>query len=288
MSLYKYVRADRIDILKNRSIRFTPQSDLNDAFEMRPYFETVLDKEETGVQLEKTFYAPDSDSELPEGISSVSFAEIKAGLADSGKTHAEYLNTAIEGAAAFLREQITPSYRKDYYDNINATYGVLCLTERPDNLLMWGHYADGHRGFVIEFDDNHPFFHHESEVMPGCGFLRKVQYSRDRPNFKKFTDITFIEMLFAKSEDWQYEHEWRIANLLQEADLIQDHLDIGKLHFFNLPPDCIKGVIFGCKMPSEKHDCITNYIRSDPEYSGIKLSNAVINERTYDLDLIAI
>jgi hypothetical protein len=29
--------------------------------------------------------------------------------------------------------------------------GILSLTERPDNLLMWGHYASSHTGICLEF-----------------------------------------------------------------------------------------------------------------------------------------
>jgi hypothetical protein len=29
--------------------------------------------------------------------------------------------------------------------------GILCLTETPDNHLMWVHYAAGHAGFVVGF-----------------------------------------------------------------------------------------------------------------------------------------
>ncbi|EPJ44297.1 MAG: hypothetical protein OFPII_35920 [Osedax symbiont Rs1] len=37
-------------------------------------------------------------------------------------------------------------------------YGILSMTERIDNLLMWSHYADSHTGFVIGFDPSHDFF----------------------------------------------------------------------------------------------------------------------------------
>ena len=35
--------------------------------------------------------------------------------------------------------------------------GVLCLTERPDNHMMWVNYARNHTGFVIGFDLASPF-----------------------------------------------------------------------------------------------------------------------------------
>ena len=32
-------------------------------------------------------------------------------------------------------------------------YGILCLTKRPESLVMWAHYAEAHRGFILELGD---------------------------------------------------------------------------------------------------------------------------------------
>jgi hypothetical protein len=37
----------------------------------------------------------------------------------------------------------------------NETYGVLCCTELECDLVMWSHYAQQHKGFVMEFDWTH-------------------------------------------------------------------------------------------------------------------------------------
>jgi len=50
--------------------------------------------------------------------------------------------------------------------------GMLCLSGKWDNTLMWSHYADDHRGFMIEFSGEDPFFNF------GFG---KVVYSAERP-----------------------------------------------------------------------------------------------------------
>ncbi len=92
-------------------------------------------------------------------------------------------------------------------------------------------------------------------------------------------------MLFTKSKDWQYEREWRIANHLAEADRLENHPKLGKLHFFNLPPDCIKGIIFGCQMTIEDREYLANLTVSDARYNSIRLSHAVMSESTYNLDL---
>jgi Protein of unknown function (DUF2971) len=57
--------------------------------------------------------------------------------------------------------------------------GVLCLTERPDNHLMWVHYAHNHTGFVLGFDAHAPFFREDQRV------LRKVVYQKGPKVFRK-------------------------------------------------------------------------------------------------------
>ena len=266
MSLYKYVEAARVDILQNGYIRFTPQSGLNDAFEMRPFFDSD--------HLSKTPL-------LGEG-------EITMTPTTPGSANSEHMDVMLYSFAGLLfNGQMDQNFREEYDVKINAAYGVLCLTERPDNLLMWGHYADGHRGFVIEFDENHPFFNQKSDAIPNCGTLQKVEYSKHRPSIKMAIDIRFIQALFTKSEDWQYEREWRIVRLLHEADEVKEHPTTkARLHFFNFPPDCIKRVIFGCKMPAEARQNILDIVKSDARYNAIELSRAVINERAYNLDII--
>ena len=36
--------------------------------------------------------------------------------------------------------------------------GIFSLSKVPDNILMWSHYADSHKGIVLEFDSNHAYF----------------------------------------------------------------------------------------------------------------------------------
>ena len=35
---------------------------------------------------------------------------------------------------------------------------VLCFSEINDDILMWSHYSDGHRGFCLKFDTSYPPF----------------------------------------------------------------------------------------------------------------------------------
>lgn len=42
MTLYKYLSFERVDVLRDREIRFTQAAALNDPFELKPYFESFF------------------------------------------------------------------------------------------------------------------------------------------------------------------------------------------------------------------------------------------------------
>jgi len=54
--------------------------------------------------------------------------------------------------------------------------GILSLAEHPDNLLMWFALSANHTGFVIEFDETHPFFTSaDTNLKESCLILQKVE-----------------------------------------------------------------------------------------------------------------
>lgn len=92
---------------------------------------------------------------------------------------------------------------------------VCSFSERVDSLLMWGHYADSHSGFCIEYclSDLAPSHELRRNLYP-------VYYSRelfDATQYlaKMITDNQYnyhygIIASSQKSEDWSYEKEWRL------------------------------------------------------------------------------
>ena len=91
--------------------------------------------------------------------------------------------------------------------------GITCLSEVPDSLLMWSHYANNHRGFCVS--DNLlalnqklqfsaiPVLYTQERVC-----LRSIPLDQDALN--KETMSLFIQSLTSKSPEWSYEKEWRI------------------------------------------------------------------------------
>lgn len=63
------------------------------------------------------------------------------------------LNDPFEMTPAARTTRSRSKQNEAYFD-----YAVFSLSETKNNLLMWSHYADEHKGIVIEFDFNKPIF----------------------------------------------------------------------------------------------------------------------------------
>lgn len=97
------------------------------------------------------------------------------------------------------------------FESMRSNMGIACLSEFDNSLLMWAHYADNHRGICVEYD--------LMEINKQLNFTPvPIIYSNDRVCFNDLNPETaendmlalFLRSITSKSEDWSYEHEWRI------------------------------------------------------------------------------
>jgi hypothetical protein len=94
-------------------------------------------------------------------------------------------------------------YEGGWGDNAPSV-GLLSLSEKRDDILMWSFYADWHRGICMGF-----------RVDPACPFfsrIREVLYRDDMPGSgeRRASQTKFLARYLAKSRAWQHEREWRI------------------------------------------------------------------------------
>lgn len=116
--------------------------------------------------------------------------------------------------------------------------GVACFAETATDLLMWGHYADGHRGFCLGFDATvHPFSTARQVVyraeLPRVDAVRLLLRDRDDEYDQQVAEA----MLLTKAACWNYEREWRV--LLKEANcpLIYRDCTLTSVHLGAQMPD---------------------------------------------------
>jgi len=144
-------------------------------------------------------------------------------------------------------------------------YGILSLTDNPYSFEMWCHYANGHKGFLIEFnieDKSKPLL----KLNEGINLkVYKVKYVKDYSinidrlekgtnsiPFNKIRDSIFLR----KSKHWKYEREYRIIRDLVECETYKPRKNRlsyrnDKIYLFPISLDCISSIIFGVYTPKE-------------------------------------
>ncbi len=273
--LFKYFNYTRaLEILKSRAIRLTQPSDFNDPFELHPEFQLMSQEDiaELPPALDEHGNAiPGARLLTPEALSRM-FAAIAPHLARMAPIHQQH-----PGATFSLDNN---SVGRDYYDQ---HFGILSLTETPDNLLMWSHYGDEHRGVVFGFDETHAFFQ-GAEIVAGLSRLNTVEYSQKRPVLSPSTRDN-PKVFLRKSTEWAYEREWRLIRPLGEAADIKPREGLLPVCLFEFPHDAIKMVITGSQMIQSQYQELCNFCATTPTLAQAPIHHILLSKEHYELEV---
>lgn len=91
--------------------------------------------------------------------------------------------------------------------------GITCLSEAPESILMWSHYANNHRGICVSYNLLALNQKLQFSAVPVLYTQDRVclhSISLDQDKLSKETMSLFIKSITSKSTDWSYEKEWRI------------------------------------------------------------------------------
>lgn len=100
---------------------------------------------------------------------------------------------------------------------LDESHGLLCMSTTWQEPLLWGHYADKHKGICLGFD-----------VNPAQWL--DVIYAEHRPTLETY-GVRFVEDLSeenlenvarTKGQDWKYEAEMRTFVELKAPDLVTE------------------------------------------------------------------
>ena len=152
---------------------------------------------------------------------------------------------------------------------LNETFKIGCLATSPKNRLMWSHYADGHKGFCIEYD----FKNAPKDLLP-----LPVIYSQKRPlipwemaldqsaETKSKCILQMIIGLLTKDKEWEYEDEWRLLLSSSENSNI------------NIP---ISAIYLGAKINKENKKIVVEICNRQ----NIPLNQMIIDRGQYELHI---
>jgi hypothetical protein len=229
------------EIFRNKEIFLSSPVQLNDPFECRPYITWYRSSRKI-----QDYFLRQVEKRYPYANRATRRQELR-NAKDRFKSNAE-------------------SFIKNAYEDFMRTTGLYCLSQINNDLLMWSHYSDGHKGVVLEFDttkENTLFW----EAL-------EVHYSKEYPvvNIMEIGEPEeYRKLLLTKFIQWEYEKEWRIIRTPGEGGS-------GKYRF---APELLTGVVMGASIKSENKEKILGWVKDFP--SEITLYQAKLDETKYNL-----
>lgn len=140
-----------------------------------------------------------------------------------------------------LKQDITINAYDNLYNSINKEKRVACFSRNNNVYLMWSHYADGHRGFCLEFNSKYPPFDRAKDVtyQETHIFIEMEEIFSGKLNLNKY--------LNEKTKSWKYEKEMRIIEKNEKVEYDKHALN---------------AIYFGLNMPEAHKKIIASIIKN--------------------------
>ena len=301
--LWKYIGLDRagelrLPLLGSCEFKITQPCDLNDPFEVKPF--VLIDqysaedwviarrraresgmfmKEPSDDNVERLFLSTIPARRFDEKSSPTLWpARIPELREEPFQTIAE----VDEFRARKLRDKVEQL--------LNETIGIFSMTEDPEQLVMWTHYAAEHRGIAVGFDRAHPSFQ-------SAGLLARVEYADSRipissvggfirvagHEFKEGKPLP-VETLLRKHPAWDYEREWRLIVPLSRATATESEADGITIYLFRFQEEAIRALIVGARVTREKAIEIRQRLSATGRWTHLRVLHAQLSNERFTLE----
>lgn len=137
-------------------------------------------------------------------------------------------------------------------------FGIVSYSETENNILLWSHYSDNHKGMCLVFD--------VPDILSKD--IYKVDYEDLICPIEFKQDVEILGVLKTKSKAWSYEKEHRQI------------FKIGERHYYY--PNILKEIIFGCQASLKDIEMVVKICESIYENKLI-FSKMFIQEDTFNL-----
>jgi hypothetical protein len=183
---YKHVgsSSNTLNIIKEGTLRFTKPKNFNDPFDCQFGFDPDYFASATALKKNENLFAKKLSPAMR--------------IKEAARMHKYYKSN--------------PDKLSKIADLSDTTF-ICCLNENPLNMLMWSHYAQQHKGFLIEFRFKYSSKFaglYVEDFMP-FQIAYKDEYPILTKNDRDRETMELVNKCFlTKSPDWSYEKEYRI------------------------------------------------------------------------------
>jgi hypothetical protein len=275
MKLYKYCKNDGINILRDKRLKITEISTLNDPFEHKLSFDvnftykSILDDINTDEEAKNKLMDACLEAKIYRYDIAGNFLDW---YVQNGKKYFKFIKFVCVEA---MRTAVTETY-----NYLNQEFRIICLSACPDNILMWSHYGENHTGILVKFESDNFGFKNTGEDVSTKESIIEVEYREERvvltptmsfnnnKHYQVMKDLSRI-----KYTDWKYEKEYRILFRYDRTEN-KPYVDINS--------KSIEEVVFGLNCDSSTETSVKELAKI-PEYGHIILKKAKIHHDRFSL-----
>lgn len=265
---YKYLPPERLSYLQDSLLRFTQPGDLNDPFECLPVLPSIIET-----------------TEALEILLINNIAKIKNEVSQKA-TRKDLIILEIrkiKAAITAVRKDSPYNWREKFNQEsvlkMLSKIGIISFSKRWNSTLMWAHYASSHKGYCIGIDIDNSFFADYRANFKSDIVFQEVTYSNERLKIPyKSGETLDYNLMFTKSNEWEYEKEERLLLFLNRAKKIikKEPYDIC---LFEVPHYLIKEIIVGANCCGSDFEIIKSFCTDN----GITLFKSYISDTKFDM-----
>ncbi|HTA83467.1 MAG TPA: DUF2971 domain-containing protein [Bacteroidia bacterium] len=189
------------------------------------------------------------------------------------KNYIEFANKNVGGSVdadevAEREKQYPGSFAKFFtgnYRKVLGESGVACFITKPDNLLLWSHYSNAHKGICLKYDITK---HYELFAQ-----TMKMDYTNEYPKVDFITERAhgyIKKAIFTKSKVWEYEDEIRTIQR--------------KPGSYSINKECLQEIIFGCKTDPNDITEIRQIIKTS-QYPNVVFKQVTLQPNSFDIKI---
>jgi hypothetical protein len=282
---FKFMSCETVKaVLENSTLRWTRPSEFNDPFDHQVSYRFKFSKDELSAalfeEIERLIYLDEEVVFVAEKLLNKMVILLRSVKEKIPKSElVEKLRTGcIESSENF------EGYKQKLNDLLESTLNqsrVLCVAETNENVVMWSHYADSHKGICLRLEC-------VDEVDTSLLVAKPVTYTDEFPSFIGLDDYVkyltgqddpmmaslLMNAAYLKHSDWGYENEWRLHRPHEnEHGLFNDWVE---------DKSVFGAVYFGCKIDPTHASDLMEII--DSKYPNMEIYQASISSVAFKLE----
>ena len=245
MILYKYISAERIDILENSSIRFTQYFNQNDPYECS--FALLPLEREKEQAIEDDYAAEKAELEV--------------------QFRKRYFQFGMLCLTKNPKNILMWSHYADNHRGMVLGFDTNHTFFNSEEVI---------RDFHNQLEDKIP--------IQGFGTVKAIEYLKSRKQVAYGDEYSLYDILFTKSHHWEYEKEYRILKNIFNVTPAREFDSGEKIYLLEFPKECLKEVIFGLNVDESLKTKVKRISKSE-YYSDIILQQAKLKHLDFGIEL---